>query len=703
MGLSPISDKFRDHRLATGDRVVRALTRQVWTVFLTVTAKHGYQRPDLDAGRARLRHADCRCQDAGSGQVSPTGHTGSVRSAQHRKAPHHGARRHARHRRPAGHGLPLQARPLPRRVRRRHGVLHAVRLPDLLPHADRGRPQRPLRGRRLLRAPGPPARSGRHRLHPRRRRPDQHLGTHEQHASVPGDAIASLANVANWRFLVHGTSYADLFAAPSPLNHFWSLAIEEQFYLVFPVVVWLLLKLPKRVARARHRAGGVGGARVVGPRGVGGRQLQPLLLRHRRPDGRELLVGVIAALGLSYWHVSVPRPAGVQRLAVMLLAAAGLASVVVGAMTYRERRLDLPARRRVFIALATAALIIGGLEGSNGVARLCSVRRWSTSARSPTAPTSTTGRSSRCPASTGVRCTAPALGLAQLAASLLLAAVSFRFLEAPIQRRRFAQTRRSMLRGWAVALAGVACVTLALALLHPARGTSRFASASSAMQTSRRRSRSSRAPSSRGRDAPTGRCGCSSPGIPRPRSWPTLGRPIRMTIRKRCRCSNLSLPGCPITPTDPHPQLHRGERPERHALSEAGDKTFPPQIAKFKPDVSLVFLSVMEVTDQRTVNGNWDNLLDPAYRAQQESAFDTLIADLSATGAPVAWADAPYFQFQADLPWISESTERTDRAQRHLSRSRGPPSQRAAARLRLALEQTRRMSSTPACARTAST
>ena len=73
------------------------------------------------------------------------------------------------------------------------------------------------------------------------------VGTREQHASVPGDALAALANVANWRFLVHGTSYTDLFAAPSPLNHFWSLAIEEQFYLVFPLAVWLLLKLPPRL------------------------------------------------------------------------------------------------------------------------------------------------------------------------------------------------------------------------------------------------------------------------------------------------------------------------------------------------------------------------------------------------------------------------------------------------------------------------
>ena len=53
---------------------------------------------------------------------------------------------------------------------------------------------------------------------------------------VRGDALAALAYVANWRFLFTGQSYTALFAAPSPLLHFWSLAIEEQFYLVYPLV-----------------------------------------------------------------------------------------------------------------------------------------------------------------------------------------------------------------------------------------------------------------------------------------------------------------------------------------------------------------------------------------------------------------------------------------------------------------------------------
>ena len=58
---------------------------------------------------------------------------------------------------------------------------------------------------------------------------------------LAGDVIACLAYVANWWFLASGQSYAELFSAPSPLLHYWSLAIEEQFYLVFPLLVWALV------------------------------------------------------------------------------------------------------------------------------------------------------------------------------------------------------------------------------------------------------------------------------------------------------------------------------------------------------------------------------------------------------------------------------------------------------------------------------
>lgn len=53
--------------------------------------------------------------------------------------------------------------------------------------------------------------------------------------SISLDVFSSLFQVANWRFLASGSAYG--VAEPSPVAHFWSLAIEEQLYLLVPLIV----------------------------------------------------------------------------------------------------------------------------------------------------------------------------------------------------------------------------------------------------------------------------------------------------------------------------------------------------------------------------------------------------------------------------------------------------------------------------------
>ena len=62
------------------------------------------------------------------------------------------------------------------------------------------------------------------------------------------DSLATLLYVANWHFILEGSSYFKEALAPSPLTHTWSLAIEEQFYVVWPLLVVLLVRLRRATA-----------------------------------------------------------------------------------------------------------------------------------------------------------------------------------------------------------------------------------------------------------------------------------------------------------------------------------------------------------------------------------------------------------------------------------------------------------------------
>lgn len=70
-----------------------------------------------------------------------------------------------------------------------------------------------------------------------------------------GDVLASLGQVANWRFLFSGRSYGGLFSSPSPVVHYWSLSIEEQFYVLYPLAVVFALRRSRRALVATIFAG----------------------------------------------------------------------------------------------------------------------------------------------------------------------------------------------------------------------------------------------------------------------------------------------------------------------------------------------------------------------------------------------------------------------------------------------------------------
>ncbi len=79
-----------------------------------------------------------------------------------------------------------------------------------------------------------------------------------QARSVIGDGIASALYVGNYRFSIQGTDYLAADAPPSPLQHYWSLGVEEQFYLLWPALIigtaWLLSRLARRTGTVATRS-----------------------------------------------------------------------------------------------------------------------------------------------------------------------------------------------------------------------------------------------------------------------------------------------------------------------------------------------------------------------------------------------------------------------------------------------------------------
>jgi peptidoglycan/LPS O-acetylase OafA/YrhL len=141
--------------------------------------------------------------------------------------------------------------------------------------------------------------------------------------SLRYDALSSLFYFANWHFALSAQSYFAQFGAPSPLRHFWSLAIEEQFYLVWPGLVAALLWLARGRARLLALVAALGTAGSVVLMATLWSAADPSAAYYSTfARAHELLIGALLAL-------LVRRRAGEVSSGALTAATTGAAAVAV--------------------------------------------------------------------------------------------------------------------------------------------------------------------------------------------------------------------------------------------------------------------------------------------------------------------------------------------------------------------------------------
>ena len=193
-------------------------------------------------------------------------------------------------------------------------------------------------------------------------------------------ALSTLFYVANWQQIIAGHGYFAQFMAPSPLQHTWSLAIEEQYYLIWPLMLSGLFFL----GRKRRNGGGrmVLVATVVlavasaAWMGVAAHLLGPNRA-YLGTDTRawELLLGGAAAM---YWRLAQREPGERSRL-WSVLGPVGLVGVVVGASIAGGPPWWVWNGGLVAIAVCGALVIVGVLRApTSPLARVLSIKplRW---------------------------------------------------------------------------------------------------------------------------------------------------------------------------------------------------------------------------------------------------------------------------------------------------------------------------------------
>jgi peptidoglycan/LPS O-acetylase OafA/YrhL len=472
--------------------------------------------------------------------------------------------------------------------------------------------------------------------------------------------LATLGYVANWRTLLADHGYWDQALTPSWLEHTWSLAIEEQFYLLWPLVV-------VAVMASRPRSGGQSGG--------GSRERRVRLLGTVAAAGAVLSAGGMIAGSLAGATVERLYLGTDTRVAAILLGAAAACFQRATGSVPEWRGRD---RRRLAIAavaaLAFLALVWTTLDGTSallyrGGLLACGLAAVVIIVDITTPGPSVVARVLAVPPLRGLGAISYGLYLyhwpiyrllaeselglegwgltaAQVATSLAAAVLSHRFLEQPILQGRW--------RWPSIRLAPLGAATAVMALFVGSIGAVDIAPAAPDATRPDLGPRSAAERIVVTTTAPAAASGASTPATTAPvarveelidpvvlvvgDSVPYLMAEEGFVAQERrlgLTTVNGARLGCSIVPDEDAPA------PEANYLVHDCRPQWPDLVAEYQPDVVMVMFGAFGSPAPRQVEGHDAFPCEPAYDRRWHDRLLASIDVLSSTGAVVDLVTAP--------------------------------------------------------------
>ncbi|MEK4458752.1 acyltransferase family protein [Paenibacillus sp. FSL R10-2748] len=281
-----------------------------------------------------------------------------------------------------------------------------------------------------------------------------------------GNFVSSLFYVNNWYLIFHHVSYFESFGPPSPIGHLWSLSIEEQFYVIWPLVLLIGLCLAPRRGRLMLYILGCAAVSAIAMAVIYEPGTDPSRVYYGT-DTRAFAILIGAALAVIWpsWRLS-DNVSSSSRTTLDMTGVLGIVMLFI--LIGQTNQFDDSLYRGgfLYLSLITAVVIAVLVHPANRLERLLGCR-----------PLSWIGKRSyslyiwhypviilSSPAVSTEDASYMRIAL-QVMVSFIMAGLSYRYIEEPIRRGTFGTSLKSLRRSGAGSQLGLVVIVIAIILV----------------------------------------------------------------------------------------------------------------------------------------------------------------------------------------------------------------------------------------------